>query len=348
MVSMDFITAVGVLLMTFLYAAYTISSIMTPYAGFHSKELYPAADRTSSLLIEDPGYWETESNMGTDWQSVWAINQTYIKKIGFQSDDFNKSIYSRKLLFMESHLDIVENVFWWEYPTNSTNSTDFNNLSSKMGLDRYNFYLQIRPLDDSTYNVTRADAAARNKVGDIGEVAAVTRMTMIKQTTYGRFDGFYLFGHEQPTKILITIEPSEFDVIENGIGFTIFNWTGDGDIQNLVVGDIINSNYEITSSGGYSSGALGNNGDYYDIYINGTDITGTGDPIPINKSDIVTFFIPISTIEHFIPGWDTSGRNVYIMINVKGDIEVRELGETYYADTENKVFYPVQSTLWVW
>jgi hypothetical protein len=36
------------------------------------------------------------------------------------------------------------------------------------------------------------------------------------------------------------------------------------------------------------------------------------------------------------------------MINVKGDIEVRELGETYYADTENKVFYPVQSTLWVW
>ena len=93
---MDFITAVGVLLMTFLYAAYTISSIMTPYAGFHSKELYPAADRTSSLLIEDPGYWETESNMGTDWQSVWFSNQTFVKKIGFKIDDNNKTINSNK------------------------------------------------------------------------------------------------------------------------------------------------------------------------------------------------------------------------------------------------------------
>lgn len=348
MVSMDFITAVGVLLMTFLYAAYTISSIMTPYAGFHSKELYPAADRTSSLLIEDPGYYDTGSDFGTNWQSVWFSNQTYVKKIGFKIDDNNKTIDSNKFIFMKSHPGIDNYVSWWEYPATFEDTAEPNNISRGLGLERYNFYIQIRPIDDSKYNVTEADAAAKNKVGDVREVAAVTRLSFIEHEKYGDFDGAHLKGTLPNAKVLLGLEPENFHIIKDGIRFRIFNWSlvdkDNTDYQNIVMGNRLEDGKNVQDPGTQ----LKIDSDYY-LTKNNVNVTLPSLPTHLNESDYLEFFIPRSTLDDKLPtGWETSGNTIYFQLNVQVSVIISEVGVTFFSSTKDENSYPVKTTLWVW
>ena len=83
--SMDFLTAVAVILIAFIFALNVISSMITPYSGY-SKELYPAADRAVTLLIENEGYWDSEYGDGTNWEDIWdSQNYSDVEKIGFLS-----------------------------------------------------------------------------------------------------------------------------------------------------------------------------------------------------------------------------------------------------------------------
>lgn len=339
MISIDFLTGVGVLLIAFLFAVYTISNVMTPYTGY-SKELYPNADRAATLLIRDTGYWSDGVNYGTEWNAVWETNQTYVKKIGLRTDDENNMIDSRKLkAFM------YENESWWEYPISSTDPTELDNVSRALGLGRYNFYLQIRPVNESLINVTEANTAARDAIGGSSDVAAVTRLTVCEQTTYGDFDGHYLYGHVSPTKILITIKPQEFDLIAQGIEFRISNWRFEGgstvsQFQWIKVGDEIQPVFELPKSNRLSLGE-------YDLSRNGIDLSSKKD-FWFNETDTLEFFIPRSTLDSYIPNWYTSGKDVYVQLNVKSDVFIRADGQTYYSHTIKTIMDPVKITLWTW
>lgn len=343
-ISIDFLTGVGVLMIAFLFAAYTISNVMTPYSGY-SKELYPNADRAASLLIENEGYWTDGVNYGTEWNTVWETNQTYVKKIGFRDESSNDLIDSRKLdVFMTYYED--DDIKWWEYPSNSTftNSTELDNVSRALGLGRYNFYLQIRPINESLINVTEANTAARDAIGGSGDVAAVTRLTVVEQTTYGHFDGNYLYGHVSPSKVLIVIEPQIFDIIANGIEFSISNWTFEGtnesEFQWIKVGNKINNNYELP-------GTIKLSPDEYNLSLNGNDVSTVGN-LPFNNTDTLKFFVPRSTLDTRLPNWYSSGKDIYLQINVKVIVIIRADGQTYYSDTINTIRYPVKMTLWTW
>jgi len=315
MISIDFLTGVGVLMIAFLFAVYTISNVMTPYSGY-SKELYPNADRAASLLIEDEGYWSDGLNYGTEWNAVWETNQTFVKKIGFRDENSNDLIDSRKLdVFMIDYENQDNKTKWWEYPSNST-STDPNeldNVSRALGLGRYDFYLHILPVNESLINVTEVNTAARDAIVGSGDVAAVTRLTLIKQTTHGNFDGYYLKGNENDGKVLIAIEPQVFDVISQGIKFKISNWTFDGtnesEFQLIEVGDqIAGQNYELNNPKELSPGE-------YNLSINGTEVS-TENYVQFNNTDTLEFFIPRSLYrdQHWTPVYQTgvAQENMYM------------------------------------
>ncbi|MCL7412101.1 MAG: hypothetical protein M8353_00585 [ANME-2 cluster archaeon] len=343
MVSIDFLTGVGVLLMAFLFASYTISSVMTPYSGY-SKELYPAADRAATLLVRDAGYWTNGNDYGTEWNIVWDENQSYVRKIGLIKPDGNNTIDSRKLnVFMQSHSGI-DDFYWWEYPTSSTEPAEKENVSRALGLSRNNFYFQIRPVNESRFNVSDADAAALDAVGEQTDVVAVTRLAMTVRTSFGDFTGTDLSGHTSPTKILFVIEPDDFDLISNGIRLSIRDWIFVGsnvsDFQWIKIGNKINTNYELTDNNRLSDGD-------FSIVKNGINITGPGG-FSFNNTDTITFFVPLETLESAIPDVYTSGKPIYLQLNVNSVVEVTDEGMTEFSNTKQSIIYLVKMTLWTW
>ena len=344
MISIDFLTGIGVLLIAFLFAAYTISNVMTPYTGY-SKELYPNADRAATLLIRDTGYWSDGVNYGTEWNAVWETNQTSVKKIGFRDESSNDLIDSRKLdVFMADYENPGKNTKWWEYPISSTDPIELDNVSRALGMGRYNFYLQIRPVNESLIDGTEANTAAIDAIGVSGDVVAVTRLTVVKQTTFGDFDGNDLYGHESPTEVLIVIEPQYFDIITQGIEFKISNWTFNGtnvsEFQWIKVGDEINTAYKLKDFDKLSL-------DEYNLSKNKIDVSTVGN-VTFNDTDTLEFFIPRSTLDKCISNWYTSGKDIYLQLNVKQKVIVKADGQTYYNSTIKRIMYPVKMTLWTW
>ncbi len=345
MISIDFLTGVSVLLMAFLFASYTISSVMTPYSGY-SKELYPAADRAATLLVRDAGYWTDGNDYGTEWNTVWDENQTYVRKIGLIKSDGNNIIDSRKLnVFMQSHSGIDEDFFWWEYPTSSTDPAELENVSRALGLGRNKFYIQIRPVNESRINVSEANAVAINAVGEQSDVVAVTRLATTEYKTYGQFNGADLFGHVSPTKILIMIEPQHFDLITNGITFSISNWILEGETNESVfqwikMGDEIDAVYELKDSDKLKEGS-------YSVFKNGVNVTDSV-TFSFNKTDTLKFVIPVSTLDYSLPERYTSGNAIFLQLNVNSKVEIKDDGHTLFCSTKKTRMYPVKMTLWTW
>ncbi|MBW6517932.1 MAG: hypothetical protein K0A89_05465 [ANME-2 cluster archaeon] len=344
MVSIDFLTGVGVLLMTFLFASYTISSVMTPYSGY-SKELYPAADRAATLLVRDAGYWTDGTDYGTEWNTVWDINQSYVKKIGLKKDDGNNTIDSRKLnVFMETHTGIENHVSWWEYPTSSTDPAERDNASRALGLGRNNFYIQIRPVNGSRINASMADIAALDALGEQSDVVAVTRLAMVEHNTFGQFRGDDFFGHKSPVKNLFVIEPKDFDIISNGIRFSIRDWNFDGtnqsDFKEIKMGDEINAKYNLKGADKLSQ-------EEYAKFKNGINVSNMGS-FTFHENDTLEFYIPVTTLDMLLPDRYTSGRSIYIQLNVESVVTIRDDGLTYFSSTKQTTIYPVKMTLWTW
>jgi len=163
-ISMDFLTAVAVIVIAFIFAVSVLSSIITPYSGY-SKELYPTADRAVTLLVEDEGFWECDGGEGTDWEFKWNYSGNYnysnVTKIGLLDSNEKNTLDPGKIN------TIMENQgSWWEYPVSSSSGPELDNASRAMGLGRYNFYIQIRPLNESKYNVSTANQRATEMVGE--------------------------------------------------------------------------------------------------------------------------------------------------------------------------------------
>jgi len=190
-ISMDFLTAVAVIIIAFIFAVSVLSSIITPYSGY-SKELYPTADRAVTLLVEDEGYWECDGGEGTDWEFKWNYSGNYnysnVTKIGLLDSNEKNTLDPGKIN------TIMENQgSWWEYPVSSSSGPELDNASRAMGLGRYNFYIQIRPLNESKYNVSAANQRATEMVGDKGDVVSVVRYSRMNQLDLDDFNGANFF-----------------------------------------------------------------------------------------------------------------------------------------------------------
>ena len=341
-ISMDFLTAVAVIIIGFVFAVSVLSSMITPYSGY-SKELYPTADRAVTLLVEDEGYFNSGYDEGTDWESKWNNNNSNVKKIGFQESKEKNNLDSLKIeSLMKPQLN------WWEYPVDATSKAELDNASRAMGLGRYNFYMQIRPIDESNYNVDDADGRAIEVVGDKGDIVSVVRYSMLDEKSFADFDGGNLYGSYEPKKVLFGIERKDFPIIETGgrLKFSISNWTvinENGNIQKLEIDDEMKNNKTVN--------AITLKGINFDMWKNnGTfDISDTSASInmPIqNSSDYVTIEIPIQTFDEILPGWNTS-EEIFIQMNVD-KLEIKDTGVTWFDSASGGKTYSVKTVLWVW
>ncbi len=351
-ISMDFLTAIAVIIIAFVFAVSVLSSIITPYSGY-SKELYPTADRAVTLLVEDEGYWESDDGEGTDWESFWyQENYSDIKKIGFRKNMDNNTLCSKKISSIMTPHD-EKNLTWWEYPTSSISNTEFDNASHAMGFDRFNFYMQIRPIDEKKFNVSSADQRVKDIVGDKGDVVSVVRYSILNHYSFGDFDGTYLLGQADSTKALFAVKYENLYVVRDrgGLSFSISNWTiEDGKtsvIQNIQIDDEVNKKGDSVDTLDMLDGTE------FNISINGvlfpivpSSSTSIGLDVP-NSNDKVNFFIPIETFNGAIPDWDTPGKTLYFQINIK-NLEVADSGVTWFNTTFDDESYPVKTTVWVW
>ena len=338
-ISMDFLTAVAVIIIAFVFAASTLSSMITPYSGY-AKELYPTADRAVTLLVEDEGYWESDVDEGTDWEFKWNSSYSNVSKIGFLDSKETNTLDSGKINI------IMENQgTWWEYPVSSPSGPEYDNASRAMGLGRYNYYMQIRPLNESEYNVTAANDRATEMVGDKGDVASVVRYSRMNQLDLGDFDGANIFGHKSPTKPLFGLDNNNFSYIlsNKGLEFTVTNWSRIKDnpqpgIKSIVIGTTINAQFEIPP---FEYPPL--NSDEYEVYKNGNPTTLK---VPVlDKNDTIKINIPISTINN-IDNWE-SADFLYIQFNVD-NLEVSQTGVTLFSSTAEIEKFSLKTTIWVW
>jgi len=351
-ISMDFLTAVAVIIIAFVFAVSVLSSIITPYSGY-SKELYPTADRAVTLLVEDEGYFDSGYDEGTDWESFWYLeNYSDIKKIGFRENMDYNTLCSKKISSIMTPHD-EKNQTWWEYPISSISNPELDNASRAMGFDRFNFYMQIRPVDENNFNVSSANQNAKDIVGDKGDVVSVVRYSMLNHNSFGDFDGAYLLGKDGPTKALFAVEYEDLYVVRNrgGLSFSISNWTMDegdtGVIQNIQIDDEVNKKGDSVDTLDMLDGTEFNisiNGVLFPIVPSSSISIGLDVP---NSNDKVNFFIPIETFNGAIPDWDTPGKTLYFQINIK-NLEVADPGVTWFNTTFIDEYYPVKTTVWVW
>lgn len=318
--------------------------MITPYSGY-SKELYPTADRALTLLIENEGYWDGEYGDGTNWEDIWdSQNYSDVKKIGFLSpgSDDKKALNGYTIYTLMHPIGDIDGA--WEYPVSSTLESERKNASRAIGLGRYNYYLQIRPLDKNSYNITIADQKATETVGDRGDVVSVVRYSMLDNRLFQEFDGGCLYGSYKPRKILFVIGYEDFDMIKfcGKLRFSISNWNvtdNKGEIQNIELAYEIKNN--ATISGECLAGKefdMWKNNEYFFLENTSTNIT-----MPIqNSTDHVTIEIPEQTFNERLPGWDQNPE-IYIQMNVD-KLDIKDSGVTRF----NTDSYPVKIILWVW
>ena len=230
---------------------------------------------------------------------------------------------------------------WWEYPVSSPSGPEYDNASRAMGLGRYNYYIQIRPLDESKYNVTAANDRATEMVGNKGDVASVVRYSRMNQLDLGDFDGAYLYGHMKPTKPLFGLENEHFDYINehDGLEFNITNWTitaASPEIQDISIGIGINSQFSINPTYNLKP-------DEFDIYKN-NNLTSLKVAV-LNETDNIRINIPISSINK-IDNWDDA-EFFFIQLNVK-NLNVTGQGITLFSSTSRIEEFSLKTTIWVW
>ena len=330
-ISMDFLTAVAVIVIAFIFAVSVLSSIITPYSGY-SKELYPTADRAVTLLVEDEGYWECDGGEGTDWEFKWNYSGNYnysnVTKIGLLDSNEKNTLDPGKIN------TIMENQgSWWEYPVSSSSGPELDNASRAMGLGRYNFYIQIRPLNESKYNVSAANKRATEMVGDKGDVVSVVRYSRMNQLDYGTM------SLEKP---LFGLDNNNFSYIlsNGGIEFTVANLSIIPDhsqtISDISIGIGLNHESEITPSHDLQN-------DVFEIYKNGNLTTL---PVSVSEaSDIIKIYIPINTINN-IDNWEYADF-FYIQLN-GDDLMGSQPGITFFSSNSTIEEFSLKTTIWVW
>jgi len=336
-ISMDFLTAVAVIIIAFIFAVSVLSSIITPYSGY-SKELYPTADRAVTLLVEDEGFWECDGGEGTDWEFKWNYSGNYnysnVTKIGLLDSNEKNTLDPGKIN------TIMENQgSWWEYPVSSSSGPELDNASRAMGLGRYNFYIQIRPLNESKYNVSTANQRATEMVGDKGDVVSVVRYSRMNQLELVGFDGATISGNQDLSKPLFGLDNNNFSYIlsNGGSEFTVANISGPStEISNILIGIELNSEYEITPSYDLQN-------DEFEIYKNGNLTTL---PVSVSAvSDIIKINIPIDSINK-IENW---GYADFFYIQLNGDdLMAIEPGITFFSSNSKIEEFSLKTTIWVW
>ena len=187
-ISIDFATAIVLFLFVFFFVFYSLSGVITPYESEYNR-MYPIADRVGGMLIKDPGWWDDGVQNGSDWE----VHVDYIKRLGFAMNDDAHNILSLHKLdaMMTGHNSIsypsdlnynaTTGLPFWELSKSSANYSMAKNASGVLSAN--DFYMQIRPINDSTLstaNLELVDDNSTNIPPSMGDVVKIERGVFIK------------------------------------------------------------------------------------------------------------------------------------------------------------------------
>ncbi|MDI6858963.1 MAG: hypothetical protein QMC85_00550 [Methanocellales archaeon] len=188
-ISIDFAAAIVLSLFVFFFVFYSLSGVIAPYESEYNR-MYPIADRVGGILIKDPGFWSN----GTDWED----HVDDIKRLGFaMNDDAHNLLSIHKLdAMMTGHnstpypsdfnYNDTTGLPFWELSESSANYSSAKNASGVPSANE--FYMQIRPINDSTLSHTNLGLANTNSTNippSMGDVVKIERGVFIKGNESG-------------------------------------------------------------------------------------------------------------------------------------------------------------------
>jgi len=177
-INVDFTVAIVIFVLAFSFVFYSLAGSMAPYRSAYN-QIYPIANRATDIMVKDPGWWDDGLNNGTDWESAWGTNQSAVRRIGFAINETKHNVLGETKLNVLMSADSSGTLTWWEYPVASTDAAELENATRALGLGGYNFYLQVRPINVTTYDSTAADDRIVDEVPASGVVVQIERLALL-------------------------------------------------------------------------------------------------------------------------------------------------------------------------
>lgn len=197
MIGLDFLIAIVLVLAAVMMAILIMPSMSHEDRSWRIKQ-YMVATRATDNLVQDTGE--------PGWEGKWRSNVT---KIGLVYDDegiaIRKELNLTKVrMFMGyGYTDAPTGITWWEFPNSSILPNERENAARSLGLEGYNFYMQLHPVGLDNFNSTplMINLTDRNKVpinDDI--VSVVDRYVFIeKDSTSSCISEFICYGNPNVT-----------------------------------------------------------------------------------------------------------------------------------------------------
>ncbi len=191
-VGIDFMVAIVLLISAVMMAIMIMPAVSHEDRDWRIKQ-YMTTTRATDILVQDTGE--------EGWEGNWTSNVT---KIGFLYVDDITGVAMLKVLDLNKVMALMEPGYtdnttgttWWEFPNYSIPRNVRDNVASSLGLERYNFYMQLHPVGLNNFNSTPLDANLRAQKGiSYDTVTVVDRYVYIMNPSspdlikYLKYDG---------------------------------------------------------------------------------------------------------------------------------------------------------------
>ncbi|HID26701.1 MAG TPA: hypothetical protein EYP22_02495 [Methanosarcinales archaeon] len=186
-ISIDFLTAVAIFLLTFTFLITQIPEMFAPFQT-QSTDLQPVAYRTSVILVEDTGWWGG-INGSVDWENGDHIN--YLSRIGLAANKYNPNNLTDLLnrgktnVLSENKINALK-----KYYDNGTNYTEIQQrLGLNMSTRRYDYNISLQYLNSTTLipkyipNNTVPLLLIGKQISRVGEVEKMVRLVTLEGNT---------------------------------------------------------------------------------------------------------------------------------------------------------------------
>ena len=149
MISIDLMVAIVLVIAAVLLAAQIMPTVSHEDRDWQIKQ-YMTATRATDNLVQDTGE--------PGWEGKWRSN---ITKIGLVYADDKGKVIMKVLnltkvnaLMGNGYQDNVTKTIWWEFPNQSIQLAVRANATKSLGMDGYNFYMQLHPVGLELFNST--------------------------------------------------------------------------------------------------------------------------------------------------------------------------------------------------
>lgn len=179
-VSIDLMFALVLVMTTVMAAILFMTTFSHEERDWRAKQYMAATRATDNLVLS-----EGESG----WEMNWSLgNYSNVTKIGFLYVDVDGNVMN-KVLSEEKIMALMgsgysNNGTWWEFPNSTTTVAERENATRALGLEGYNFYMQLHPAE-SVFNFTPLKTNLNNYVTGlkINKAIAVDRYVYINDPT---------------------------------------------------------------------------------------------------------------------------------------------------------------------